>query len=103
MKKHEEIARYRNRQKSLPPFLSWILPGLGHLYRGHALEGTLWIFLLILSIGKLGLGPEWIPSPMLVHVPFRIPGMVFALLMLILVYFLAQVRMKQLSQEGGRI
>ena len=103
MKKHEEIVRYRNRQKSTPVILSWILPGLGHLYRGHALEGTFWMFLVILWAVKLGLGPGWIPSPMLVHVPFRIPGMLLALGMLILVYSLGQVRMKQLVREGGRI
>lgn len=102
-KKKTEVARYRDRQKSIPVFLSRIVPGVGHLFRGRSLEGAFSLFLFILLIVKLGLGSGWMPSPMVVNVPFVLPGMILTSLLLIGIYGWVQFRMKRLAGQGGKI
>lgn len=62
--KKAEMAKYQSRRKSLPRWCSVILPGVGHILVGRAKEGTIYLFILILSLRKIILWQEWVPSPL---------------------------------------
>jgi tetratricopeptide (TPR) repeat protein len=101
-KKRAEVARYQARLIFLPQRLSRFLPGVGHLMRGHSLEGVLYLFLLTLFLTRGIWWSGWIPDPLALGSSLAVPWLVIAGVLFILFYVWAQYRMNRIHLKGGR-
>ena len=100
--KRAEMAKYQERQYSLPQWFSMILPGVGHLLRDRSKEGILYIFIFILFLTKIFLWQEWVPSPLGL---FAWPSLqwIFVTAFLFLVYYgFVQYRLIHFHSKGGK-
>jgi hypothetical protein len=100
-KKRAEVARYQARMNFLPQRLPWFLPGVGHLMRGHSLEGVLYLFLLILFLTRGLWWSGWIPDPLALGSSLAVPWLLIAAFLFILFYVWAQYRMNRIRLKGG--
>ena len=92
--KRAEVARYQTRVHVLPQRLSWVLPGVGHLMRGRAIEGIVYLFILALLGTRLIWWEGWIPLPLELTSSLSIPRLTVTILLLLLFYGFVQYRMK---------
>jgi tetratricopeptide (TPR) repeat protein len=100
-KKRAAVARYQSRLNFLPQRLSWILPGAGHLMRGHTLEGVFYFFVLILFLTRVIWWKGWVPNPLSAGPSLGIPWLVIAVVLFIFFYLFVQYRMNRIRLQGG--
>ena len=100
-KKRAAVARYQSRLNFLPQKLSWILPGAGHLMRGHTAEGVLYLFALILFLTRAIWWSGWIPNPLSPESSLGIPWLIIAVGLFIFFYLFVQYRMNRIRLQGG--
>ena len=100
-KKRAEVARYQTRLNFLPQKLSWFFPGVGHLMRGHSLEGTLYLFLLVLFLTRGIWWAGWIPDPLALESSLALPWLIIAAILFIFFYIWGQYRMNRIRLQGG--
>jgi Flp pilus assembly protein TadD len=100
-KKRAAVARYQSRLNFLPQKLSWILPGVGHLMRGHTVEGILYLFVLILFLTRVIWWSGWIPNPLSPESSLGIPWLIIAVGLFIFFYLFVQYRMNRIRLQGG--
>jgi len=100
-KKRAEVARYQARLNFLPQRLSWILPGMGHLMRGHTIAGIFYLFTLILFLTRAIWWSGWIPNPLAPGSSLGIPWLVIAVGLFVFFYLFVQYRMNRIRLQGG--
>jgi hypothetical protein len=100
--KRAEVAQYQARRQSLPHWFSLILPGAGHLVRGHSKEGFIYLFIFILFLTKALLWRGWVPSPMILGVLPSLPWMIVTAILFMLYYGFVQYRMTRFRSKGGK-
>jgi len=88
------VARYQTRVHVLPQRLSWVLPGVGHLMRGRAIEGIVYLFIFAFLGTRLIWWEGWIPLPLELTSSLSIPRLTVTILLLLLFYGFVQYRMK---------
>jgi tetratricopeptide (TPR) repeat protein len=100
--KRSEVARYQAGRQSFPQWLSLILPGAGHLVRGHAKEGFIYLFVFVLFLAKALSWRGWVPSPMISAILPSVPWMILSALIFLLYYGFVQYRMIRFRSKGGK-
>jgi hypothetical protein len=100
--KRSKVARYQARRQSLPQRLSLILPGVGHLIRGHSKEGIIYLFIFILFLTKALLWRGWVPSPMILSILPSLPWMIVTGILFLAYYGFVQYRMNRVRSRGGK-
>ena len=98
-KKRAEVARYQARVHVLPQRLSWVLPGVGHLWRGRSMEGIVYLFILTLFGTRFIWWEGWVPLPLGLTSSFSIPGLVVTVFLFLLFYGFVQYRMKRIRLQ----
>jgi len=100
--KRAEVAKHQARRRSIPQWLSLILPGCGHLLRDRSKEGMVFLFIFILFLTKGILWRGWIPDPMVQGIFLSIPWMVVMAILFLFYYGFVQYRMIRLRPKGGK-
>jgi tetratricopeptide (TPR) repeat protein len=100
--KRSKVAQYQARRQSLPQRLSLILPGVGHLLRGHSKEGFIYLFIFILFLTKFLLWRGWAPSPMILGILPSLPWMIASGILFLVYYGFVQYRMIRFRSKGGK-
>jgi len=100
--KRAEVAKHQARRRSIPEWLSLILPGCGHLMRDRSKEGIVFLFIFILFLMKGILWRGWIPDPMVQGIFLSIPWMIVMAILFLFYYGLVQYRMIRLRPKGGK-
>jgi tetratricopeptide (TPR) repeat protein len=100
--KRLEVAQHQLRQFSLSRWLSFLLPGAGHLHRGHAKEGFFYIFIGSFFLVRAILGDEWIPNPLDLEISSSAPWMATNLFLCLLFYGWVQFRFVQILKKEAK-
>jgi tetratricopeptide (TPR) repeat protein len=100
--KRSKVAQYQARRQSLPQWFSLILPGTGHLLRGHSKEGFIYLFIFILFLTKALLWRGWVPSPMILGILPSLPWMIVTGILFLVYYGFVQYRMIRFRSKGGK-
>jgi tetratricopeptide (TPR) repeat protein len=100
--KRSKVARYQARRQSLPQRLSLILPGVGHMIRGHSMEGLIYLFIFILFLTRILLWQGWVPSPMILGTLPSLPWMIITGILFLAYYSFVQYRMSRFRSKGGK-
>jgi TM2 domain-containing membrane protein YozV len=100
--KRLQVARHQLRQFALSRWLSFLLPGAGHLHRGHAKEGFIYISLGSLFLAKAILWGGWIPNPLDLEISSSVPWVVAILLLFLVFYGWVQFRLLQILRREAK-
>ena len=96
-----EIQRYRAGERSRSQWASWLLPGSGHLLRGHSWEGALYLFIFFLFLTKGFFWRGWVPEPLGLDNSLSVPWMVATLILFLFYYGFVQYRMRRIGAARG--
>jgi len=100
--KRLEVARYQLRQYALSRWLSFLLPGAGHLHRGHAKEGFIYLCGASIFMTKALFWERWIPNPLDLGISSSVPWVVATLLLFLFFYGWVQVRLLQILRREAK-
>jgi tetratricopeptide (TPR) repeat protein len=100
--KRLEVARHQLRQFVLSRWLSFLLPGAGHIYRGHAKEGFVYLSIGSLFLVKAILWKGWIPNPLELAISSPVPWLVATFLLFLVFYGWVQFRLLQILRREGK-
>ena len=84
--KRLEVAKHQLRELAISRWVSFLLPGAGHIHRGHALEGFLYLLIGSCFLAKILLGGRWLPNPLDLGISSPAPW-IGATVFLFLVYY----------------
>jgi tetratricopeptide (TPR) repeat protein len=101
-RKREQMARVKARRQSLPEKVSLILPGIGHMLRGHVIEGLAYLFILVLFVTKVVFWQGWVPNPLIVGRQNPLPWAGLIAILFGLYYIFVQVRLHRIRSKGGK-
>jgi hypothetical protein len=100
--KRLEVAQHQLRQFSLSRWQSFLLPGAGHLHRGHAKEGFIYIFIGSFFLVRAILGEDWIPNPLDLEMSFSALRMATTLFLFLVFYGWVQFRIVQILRKEAK-
>jgi tetratricopeptide (TPR) repeat protein len=101
-RRRERAARVKGRRQSFPEKISLILPGIGHMLRGHVIEGLAYLFILVLFVTKVVFWQGWVPNPLILGRQNPLPWIALISILFGLYYIFVQVRLHRIRSKGGR-
>ncbi len=100
--KRLEVAQHQLRELALSRWVSFLLPGAGHIHRGHAQEGFLYLFIGSYFLVSGLLWGRWIPNPLNLGLSSALPGMAATLFFFVAFYGWVQFRMVQILRREAK-
>lgn len=100
--KRLEVARYQLRELSLSRWLSFLLPGAGHIHRGHPQEGMAYLFIGSCFLMRALLGEQWLPNPFDLGLSSAVPWIAAGLFFFAFYYFWVQFRLHQILRKEAK-
>jgi hypothetical protein len=100
--KRLEVAQHQLRELSISKWLSFLIPGAGHLHRGHTLEGVFYLACGSFFLVKALLWGRWLPNPLDLGVTSSAPWVGGAVFFFLLFYGWVQLRLAQILRREAK-
>ena len=101
-KKRLEVARHQLRELTISRWASFLIPGAGHIHRGHPLEGFLYLFLGSCFLAKSLLWGRWLPDPLDLGMSAFVPWFGATALLFLAFYGWVQMRLFQILRREAK-